>query len=506
MSWNRKPANIWQLKLIPGLALWLSLTKAPLLGDNNRMGSRVFDFLTESFLFRNDLISDRFASVPLAEIERELDRYRDFCLANQAAFMDEVDRTSTVAFYDPEPIDVPTLTQAALYIDQYVLQDPLLKLTEKPSESAKMLAAGPVYPPSMDGSLDLRELARILKTMKALTPMVAANFLKFVPSSLALETPAEIPIYVSDNAFEDALPAEILRFFKESARLSTAVLESNGNYRLQKLRPSRRIDIQFKGDLEGRGHGYTLRRIEDTVIKDAAAHELTVTLSLPDTPPPETEFRRWVQQSVNLAARNLFHELYSGAVLAANLGVAYGTRSELRFRALRLAMKPDTSIPIRTANAFINLDLPFINYLDIEHVMRIRREEGEAFDNFRRALDFKLSSLQEASDLQSAQKSASDAVRELTEVQLREVELKMRSIREKLGYSAVAGLVVGLAAAVQQQGFSLLSAAAAAIPIGNAVLDYRKDVKRHPAFFLWKALAKRTNQSRDTRGRNFRKT
>jgi hypothetical protein len=105
-------------------------------GDNNGMGSRVFDFLTDSFLFRDDLISDRFASVPLLEIERELDRYRDFCIGNQAAFMDEVDRRSTVAFYDPEPIDVPALTQAALYLDQYILQDPLLKLTEKPSESA----------------------------------------------------------------------------------------------------------------------------------------------------------------------------------------------------------------------------------------------------------------------------------------------------------------------------------------------------------------------------------
>jgi hypothetical protein len=165
--------------------------------------------------------------------------------------------------------------------------------------------------------------------------------------------------------------------------------------------------------------------------------------------------------------------------------------SELRFKALRLAVKSETSVQIRTANAFINLDLPFINDLDIEHVMRIRREEGEAFDSFRRALDFKLSSLHEASDLQSAQKIAFEAIRELTEVQLHDVDLKMRGIREKLGYSAAAGLMVGLAAAVQQHGFSLLSAATAAIPVGNAILDYRKDVKRHPAFFLWKALSKR---------------
>jgi hypothetical protein len=64
----------------------------------------------------------------------------------------------------------------------------------------------------------------------------------------------------------------------------------------------------------------------------------------------------------------------------------------------------------------------------------------------------------------------------------------MRSVREKLGYSALAGLVC-LAAAVQTQGFSLLSAAAAAVPIGHGALEYRKEVKRHPAFFLWKVLS-----------------
>ena len=474
-----------------------------LIGDNNSVGSRLFDFLTESFLFRDDLITERFASISLPEIERELERYQDFCVANQAALMDEVDRASTVAFYDPEPMDISALTQAALYLDQYVLQDPLLKLTEKPSESAKLLAAGPVYPPTIDGSLDLRKLAKTVGMMKAVTPMVAANFVKFVPSSLALERPAEIPIYASDNAFEDVLPAEILRLFKESACVSTAVLESDGNYRIQKLRPSRRIDIQFKGDLEGRGRGATLHRIDDTIAKDAAARELTVALSLPDTPPSDAEFRRWVQQEVNLGAGNLFRELYSGAVLAADLGIAYGTRSELRFKALRLAVKSETSVSTRTANAFINLDLPFLGDIDIEHVMRIRREEGEAFDNFRRALDFKLSSLHEASDVQSANKAAAEAVRELTEVHLHDVDVKMRSVREKLKYAGFAGLV-SLAAAVQQRGFSILSAAAAAIPAGNAVLDYRKDVKRHPAFFLWRALAKK-NAARDQRSGNSRK-
>lgn len=175
------------------------------------------------------------------------------------------------------------------------------------------------------------------------------------------------------------------------------------------------------------------RRIEDTIVKDAAAHELTITLSSPDMPPHEMEFRRWVQQSINLAARNLFHELYSGAILAANPGVAYGTRSELRFKALRLAVKSRTSVPIRTANAFINLDLPFINDLDIERVMQIRREEGEAFDNFRHALDFKRSALQGGVRFAKCAEDCNRRRPGADRVQLHDVDLKMRSLREKPG-------------------------------------------------------------------------
>jgi hypothetical protein len=129
--------------------------------------------------------------------------------------------------------------------------------------------------------------------------------------------------------------------------------------------------------------------------------------------------------------------------------------------------------------------------------MQIRRDEGEAFYNFRVLLGQKLAAVRDAEDPQTAEQRAAEAVRELTETQIHEVESKMRSVRERLKYSG-AGALVALAAVVQHQGFGLLSAAATVWPFGAAVLDYRKDVKRHPAFFLWKALSKKKSQRRDT--------
>ncbi len=458
------------------------------------MGTRLFDFLTESFLFRDDLVDEQFAHTPIDELERELGRYREFCIQNESALAAEVDsRNCNLTLYEAEQVGIRELTQAALYVDQYVLQDPLFRFTAKKPESAQTLNRASICPPSNEGELRLGDLAQTLKTMKALTPMVAAGFVKFLPTSLASESPSEIPIYAPDNYFEDALPSEVLRLFKEAAQVSTVLPSKDGCFKLQNLRPCRGINIEFKGDIENHAFMYTLHHIEEAVLKHGSSNELRVSLTLPDEPPDPAQFRVWVQQSVNQAARQLFRDTYDGAVVAASLDAAYSTHSPLRFGALRKAVRADTSVPLHTANTFLNLELPFIQEIDISRLMQIRRDEGEAFRNFRLALDHKLSSLRETSDTSAAKKLAAEAVRELTEVQLHDVELKMRSVREKLGYSALVGLV-SLAAAVQNHGFSILSAAVASVPIGSAVLDYRKDVRQHPAFFLWKVFSSKSKR------------
>ena len=42
------------------------------------MGSRIYDFLTDSFLFDESLIREELRRVPDAEIQKELQRYREF--------------------------------------------------------------------------------------------------------------------------------------------------------------------------------------------------------------------------------------------------------------------------------------------------------------------------------------------------------------------------------------------------------------------------------------------
>jgi len=456
------------------------------------MGSKTYDFLADSFLFRDDLIEDQFANTPNAEIQQELRRYREFCIGHRDEIVAEVDSSaSTLALYSPEPIRILDAKQASLYIDQYVLQDPLLPFTEGPSKMSAVLATAGHFSRGQGQEVRLDDLSRTLRTMKALTPMVAANFVKFVPTSLAFEEPAEVPIYASDNYFEDALPAEILRVFKEAAKVQTLILLDDGSIRLEKLRPCRAISITFKGDLNARGYMYMLHQIEETKQQPDSNENVIIRLSYPHSPPDAGYFTAWVQQSVNQAARSLFEQIYDSAAFASKLNLAYSTRSDLRFRALRKAFKPNTSIPINTANVFMNFHLPFIEDIGLERLMHIRQQEGEAFCNFRFAVESKITSLQSTSDATDAKKRAQEAVREITEVQVHDVQLKIKSIREKLGLAVITASAVNLVAAVQNQGVGLLSAAVASVwPVASTYLDYRRDIKRHPAFFLWKVLPK----------------
>lgn len=88
-------------------------------------------------------------------------------------------------------------------------------------------------------------------------------------------------------------------------------------------------------------------------------------------------------------------------------------------------------------------------------------------------------------DPEEAKVKAENAIHELTEVQVHDLESKLASVKDKAALSA-AMATVGLMTSVQTAGLSLLSLAAAGLKAGEAILDLRKDVKRHPAFFMWK--------------------
>lgn len=99
------------------------------------MGSQTFNFLTESFLFCDDLINDNFRTVSEHDILKELNKYREFCLSKKLEIEEEVIKnpSNLNMLSGVEMPDISLLKQSAFYVNQYLINDPIFSLGYKQS-------------------------------------------------------------------------------------------------------------------------------------------------------------------------------------------------------------------------------------------------------------------------------------------------------------------------------------------------------------------------------------
>ena len=102
-----------------------------------------FDFLTESFLFGYGL-EDNFSALSDYELEKELNRYREYVISNMGEICREIIFDSrkiavTIESFSERPRE-ELLKKLALYVDVVTISDPLFELTEKKSNSTKVMA------------------------------------------------------------------------------------------------------------------------------------------------------------------------------------------------------------------------------------------------------------------------------------------------------------------------------------------------------------------------------
>ena len=135
-----------------------------------------FDFLTESFLFGPGL-EDKFSALSDYELEKELNRYREYVISNMGEICREIISDSrkiavTIESFSERPRE-ELLKQLALYIDVVTISDPLFELTEKKSNSTKVMAE--YYGINSDNTIDREQLVAALKYMKESTILVVCN-------------------------------------------------------------------------------------------------------------------------------------------------------------------------------------------------------------------------------------------------------------------------------------------------------------------------------------------
>ncbi len=354
------------------------------------MGSIVYDFLTESFLFKEEAIENNFHSFTENEIKKELKKYREHILKNIDSLENEIiNHTSELKVLSSlRKIPHKFLKQSAFYIEQHILNDPLSQYTHIESESSKAFKE---YHQAEE-FFDIEGLVKTLKYLKSISYLVATDYLKILPISYFHEPADEIPILASDNLFNDVLPKNILEFFHNNVKVQS--MKMSGNYMTleNKLYPCRSIHINFPKDEFNYSKFYNLFESEIITV-DENSRSFETRMYIPDTPPDIEQFQYWVIQSINQAAKNVFDEIYSENIIAAKYDASYMASNKFAFDLMQQSLMAKETIRDNTANLLMNFDLPFLDNIDFNTLLNIRNNDGEAFKNFRVNLDKHLKEL-----------------------------------------------------------------------------------------------------------------
>jgi hypothetical protein len=463
------------------------------------MGSITFDFLTESFLFKNALIQDAFRLISDQEILKELSKYREFCLSNHYELEEDVlaNQSSLKVVSGREMPDSLLLKQSAFYIEQYVISDPLFSLTHNKNSLSKAMNT---YQGINEEPINRKKLSQVTAYMKSLTPMVFANYVKFLPISYFFESPEELPILYSNNGFDDVLCEPIINFFKEKSIINSLerLPDNPRMLRFNDLQPCREIAIQFKDHLTSHFYFYTLLK-SDFSILDEQEGKFSCSMNLPDNPPDRDAFIAWVEQSFYLSCKQLYDDVFRKNSIAAKFGACYLAESEFVFNLLRQFFSSKAQISTNTANILMNMKLPFLDNVDIATLMKIRMNYGDEFQNFRLHLDKQFKDLRLIKDPEELEIKAENALHELSEVQIHAINQKVRQIRRSSGILDATILLGSLATAIQTGGLSIVALAAAAARGYKPFTDYSNQLRQNPAFFLWKVLEESPKLSQKTR-------
>ncbi len=448
------------------------------------MGSIIYSFLNESLLFDPGLIDSQFDSISDNALEVELRRYRQHCLTHWIVLTEEVEpELDSLRIYGGSGLDSAFLKQAAFYLDTVILADPLFEMTEPKQQFTSAFASVSNFPESQ--RLDRKQIASAARQLLENRPLVAQGFVKYFPTSHAIEAPQELPLYASENGFEDVLPEHLLSIYKAAAKVRSVLPSPSGLLVQKGLEVGRHIHIDFDAATTGHAYGYNLMQQEILEV-DQAKGVYRASLRMPAEPPSRSQFDAWVAQSINRSAINHLTTLEMDVRWSARFGAQLLTRSPFAASILNtnsaLASK---NIVGTTTEALLNLNLPYFTNVTMERLMAARADT-EAFARFRRLLEKQFREIRLEDDPHKRAIKTENAMHELIEIQRSEVDSAIRRLKRK---ALLSGLSTGvsLLAAVPTSGFSLLGAIYAAFSGHRTYEEYKLAAKENPAYFLWKA-------------------
>lgn len=346
-----------------------------------------------------------------------------------------------------------------------------------------------------------RQAVQSLRYLDALRPFVASGFVRFVMPFAHHPNPAErggrSAIHTSairwENSDEDDEASSVLAQLESprpyrtlrhrdpypSARISRTLpirlFVGIADPETEDLPHSRRLVYVYTRALDEPGQPSIVST--SIVVTRARARQISRSSGrwiLREYGSLEPEIRKCVRINALIREQSVLHHVHKASYFGAQ--VVLRTRA---FDGLVRANDPE----YHSCQGLIRMSLPVLQRADSQRVMDARVSAPQAFTEFRALLADTIDSLQHERDATALQERAVLASQRLARDAQR-AGRALQALRQKLGADAVLA-AGGLLSAHITGGASLLATGLAAISGFKSWQDYRLEVGRNPAAFLW---------------------
>lgn len=458
------------------------------------MSKLIFDFLSDSLLLDTTLINENYRSISNEKLLFEIRAYREYCIKNLGDLTLEINNSTNIlsCLGSGGMSELSSLKRSALYVEQMVLPDPIFPFSESDDEFKDALFQYAGLPTR--GVINKIKLANAASKLLSTRSMVAAGYIKYYPVSYHSEI-LQIPLGYSEVGFSDVLPSNILDIYRSKAIANSIEKSESGLIIRNDLEICRDIFVRFLGSEGRQGFGYNLMA-QKTVSFDEKTRMAEFSMYVPDTPPSKAEFDEWVSESINRSAIHHYQELVKEISLSNKLGSVYSSMSKFNGQLLRSSLfEARKGIAENAIECVLKMELPYMDLISPEDLMSIRQNDGEEFQNFRTHIEDKFKELRHEANPEIVKTKIEDIEHELSEVQLRAISAKIKSVR-KVALADVGVAVAGLAAGIATSGMSLLGTLAALMQGAKTYSEYQEKVKENPCYFLWSVKNKQKGVSK----------
>ncbi len=129
----------------------------------------------------------------------------------------------------------------------------------------------------------------------------------------------------------------------------------------------------------------------------------------------------WKFQSINSSSKAVFDKIYIENLIANNLNTTYLTDNTFTSNLLTKNLSANETVETSSASQFMNLELPFLDKVNIDKLMTIRTHEADLFTNFRMELERQFRELRTVTDPQEIRIRQENILHELGNVQVKKI-------------------------------------------------------------------------------------